>query len=1054
MFYLASASQNFFLNFYAFGTLLVVIFTSLLALFFLFMPEKSKSTFHIGMAFVYLFFFTTGYFIAAFVYHPLAAYHRWLTGGFILFVLAHFGQFFFKYPRDINPKLSRVFFITSYSIAILVDIVFFIGTYFSDKKYHFTGHYWDFDAQRLSVLLAIIIAIYLIINFLIIPIWKFYNIRTKERFTILKMMVAVLIAGTIPNITNIMSRDGALPRSTYLLSLVIFFVIGFFLVSIFYLNSTRERTTFMAKIVGLTLVSILLVIQAWGFYMYIEQDEEYDKLRVEKLFGIIESGNYGGNVEYIIRLDKEETNPKLLKYAELLQLNLPLVEVDFRNTILHEEIANLPPENFRKSLSILLQRSHPYFIGYRKSLEDFLTKNSLKNIELKNALSDYIKQLNRIAFIHFNKISAMDNDNFCQSVRSYLGKNQNIQFFRQPIEKELNQCYWQETAENLFHYRNQVYKYLRYFKPALTRHYRHSNHTHNQQKHFISYIYYDKFAGQITEVGFSYVEYRAIQHNVFTIQSIILVLVIIFIIVFYPLFFKGSLINPLNQLLQGVKRVNHGNFDYSIPIKVNDEIGFLSNSFNSMVVSIKDARKELQNYAENLEEMVKYRTQEVEERMAEIKKLKIQQDGDYYLTSLLARPLFYNANKSEKVKTEFLIHQKKQFEFRKKNAELGGDICVTGAIRLGTTEQYHRYILAMNGDAMGKSMQGAGGSLVMGVIVNSIMKRSAANDRVMDMTPEQWLSKTYTEVNDVFKAFNGTMVISCVFMLIEENTGEVFYFNAEHPYCVLYRNHNTSFIETEMKLRKIGLDSEFEFEICKFQLIPGDVVIMGSDGRDDLDLTPEEPVRTINEDETLFLMHVKKSRARLDKIYQSIAKTGSFIDDLSLLRIGFQESEQKDDQESESLESENNVDYIIEQSKKLLAKGKLENARILMDIAYQNHSDHLRLNKLYGLICFKLKEYDTASEALSRYIEHDNKNIDVLYYYSLAQKKLGRYNSAVQAGKIILELNPEHIMNLANLADLYRLLGEKEKALEQARNILKLDKKNQSVKKMIEKLES
>jgi hypothetical protein len=57
------------------------------------------------------------------------------------------------------------------------------------------------------------------------------------------------------------------------------------------------------------------------------------------------------------------------------------------------------------------------------------------------------------------------------------------------------------------------------------------------------------------------------------------------------------------------------------------------------------------------------------------------------------------------VKTEFIIKQKKQFEFKRKQADLGGDICITGNLRLGTKDKFKRYTMAMNGDAMGKSMQ-------------------------------------------------------------------------------------------------------------------------------------------------------------------------------------------------------------------------------------------------------------------------------------------------------------------------------------------------------------
>lgn len=53
-------------------------------------------------------------------------------------------------------------------------------------------------------------------------------------------------------------------------------------------------------------------------------------------------------------------------------------------------------------------------------------------------------------------------------------------------------------------------------------------------------------------------------------------------------------------------------------------------------------------------------------------------------------------------------------------------------------------------------------------------------------------------------------------------------------------------------LRKIGLESEYAFQVFTTTLREGDVLIIGSDGKDDLDLTPDKDTRSINEDETLF----------------------------------------------------------------------------------------------------------------------------------------------------------------------------------------------------------
>ncbi|MCB1160164.1 MAG: SpoIIE family protein phosphatase, partial [Leptospiraceae bacterium] len=722
----------------------------------------------------------------------------------------------------------------------------------------------------------------------------------------------------LPNFTNIMSRDGAMERSTYLISLVLCFVIGFFMVSIIYINSTKETTTFMAKIVGLTLVSILLVVQAWGFYMAQEQDGEYNSLKIEKLFNVLDTGLAPKSVEYILRYPKGSEKIEFTRYPSITRLDLSLVEADFKNTIIFEDLQNLDVENYKEELLKYLQTTHPEFIGYKKSILNFVKEHpELKKQELKAELFSYLEGLNRATFIHANKISNFATEGFCKKLESFIKRSaSSIKYFREPILQELKSCTWEESPENVALYRRNVYKHLRHFTPALSRHYRLSSHPYREQKHYIVFRFYDRFAQVLTEVGYSYTEYREEMHSVFKIQTFILLIAVIFITVFYPLFFKGSLLNPLRNLLQGVRKVNKGDLDLEIKVIFHDEIGFLSESFNSMVNSIRTARRELQDYAENLEEKVAERTREVEERMEEIKKLKVQQDGDYYLTSLLAKPLFLNANKSQSVKTEFLIYQKKQFEFRNRKADLGGDICVTGNVKLGNpdTEEFRRYTLAMNGDAMGKSMQGAGGSLVMGVVINSIMRR-AADKGIIPNSPQEWLTKVYHEINGIFKAFNGTMVISCVIMLIDDETGEVFYFNAEHPFCVLYRNGDVRFIEKDMQLRKLGLDSEIEFQVYKYQLIPGDVIIMGSDGRDDIDMSPNEVIRTINEDTSLFLNHVRIGKGKLEQIKASILTTGSLIDDLSLLRLAFKESEVELGADEIEL---SNTDYIYEQCKLLL----------------------------------------------------------------------------------------------------------------------------------------
>lgn len=85
----------------------------------------------------------------------------------------------------------------------------------------------------------------------------------------------------------------------------------------------------------------------------------------------------------------------------------------------------------------------------------------------------------------------------------------------------------------------------------------------------------------------------------------------LFIVIGFPIFFRITLVTPLNDLMRGVRRVNQGDLDISVPQHYNDEIGFLAKSFNGMVQSIKNSRDELRQANATLEARVLERTSEL-----------------------------------------------------------------------------------------------------------------------------------------------------------------------------------------------------------------------------------------------------------------------------------------------------------------------------------------------------------------------------------------------------------------------------------------------------------
>jgi len=444
-------------------------------------------------------------------------------------------------------------------------------------------------------------------------------------------------------------------------------------------------------------------------------------------------------------------------------------------------------------------------------------------------------------------------------------------------------------------------------------------------------------------------------------------------------FLINTIIDPLNKLTDTVTEFGKQDFTQRSTISTNDEIGELSKSFNSMANSIQD-------YSEEMESKVKTRTRELNNSLEQITKLKYQQDGDYFLTSLLLNPFFKRNGSTDKFKIDFLIEQKKTFEFKKKKLSIGGDLCYTDVIRLNGKS----YIVFLNGDAMGKSLQGAGGALILGSIFGASIERNKSNSSLQNLSPERWLKNTFIELHKTFETFDGLMLVSVTIGLIEEDTSVMYYINAEHPFTILYRDGCASFIEDEIMLRKLGTpDIEGKLSIKLFKLKPNDVIFIGSDGKDDLVLNPgSSDLRIINNDESLFLRIIEQSEGDILKIKDKLCEHKELMDDLSILRIEYTG-------ENANLDSE---------FSKTTVSTHQEAIELLETMVNQNPRVLKRLSKLY----LRKKDYESAYSRISDYISHDSSNTEAFYIASFATLKLKRYAQSLSFIERCLLRNPTH----------------------------------------------
>ncbi|MCX7855081.1 MAG: HAMP domain-containing protein, partial [Anaerolineae bacterium] len=85
-----------------------------------------------------------------------------------------------------------------------------------------------------------------------------------------------------------------------------------------------------------------------------------------------------------------------------------------------------------------------------------------------------------------------------------------------------------------------------------------------------------------------YLEFRHHVHRLLRPLAILILASSLFVIIGFPVLFYSSLIRPLNVLLEGVRRVNAGDLETTMPVQYHDEIGFLTQAFNDMVAQLRE----------------------------------------------------------------------------------------------------------------------------------------------------------------------------------------------------------------------------------------------------------------------------------------------------------------------------------------------------------------------------------------------------------------------------------------------------------------------------------
>ena len=471
--------------------------------------------------------------------------------------------------------------------------------------------------------------------FILITAWKVHSIKSSERYFILLMGVAYLVASIVPSVANVLSRDGYIERGTFQILWNLFSLAGLYVLVILYLNFTQDRAPLMAKIVSIILVTVLLILQGFSYYSFQDNERAYDTIHQAYSELAITATSPPADSSYCIAYSTDDRSFawKYWKDNNIFNIDFLNFENEYRNASAYEKMQSLGEDGFRARLGLILANQHAGFNGYKNAITDRMAALADDAGFQKKKLLDYLNELQGVVYYHANKINAIPDGQFRSSISGYLKKSgSSFRPFGAAIEEYLKY----EKAEG-YRLKSGVLSFLAPIGSPHQRHYR--SHDGDQ---FISFLHVKNRENTVYEVGFSYASYRSYLHPS-AIKFINALFVILLVVILgFNLFFRGVLTTPLHRLVEGLGDISRGRLDVQIPAKLGDEIGFVSSSFNQMADTIRRAKADLDEYTSTLEQKVEDRTRELkksEERYRNI--LENIQDG-YYEVDLTGTMVFMN----------------------------------------------------------------------------------------------------------------------------------------------------------------------------------------------------------------------------------------------------------------------------------------------------------------------------------------------------------------------------------------------------------------------------
>jgi signal transduction histidine kinase len=314
----------------------------------------------------------------------------------------------------------------------------------------------------------------------------------------------VMLVASAPVVAASLEPRGILPTgtisATYLLSQ--------FAVTLAYVNNSPEPSTFLVKLVGISLVTLLVVLGAVNLTILDAHQEAYEQARQTEL----------DSVKSLIEVGHIDLAPAQVQYVVSRPASGGLFSTDYR--LLFSRVEGLSARSFAEQDARLLSGlAQAGLVGQW----DVLREHTWIGPE----------------YMAWSLGEGLERLAIPEGVRTYRGT------FSPPEER---------------------------------------------------YIRYAFVLGDVLyEVGYSHASFRQDIHRMAVRLAGLTIGATVLVVLGFPLFFRVSLVRPLQNLLRGVARVDDGDLEVTVPIETEDEIGFLTTAFNRMVRSLRASEANLRS---------------------------------------------------------------------------------------------------------------------------------------------------------------------------------------------------------------------------------------------------------------------------------------------------------------------------------------------------------------------------------------------------------------------------------------------------------------------------